>query len=119
MLNLFNRLWHFMGTFPPWFLAALVLAFVSPFVLRKYREKRWIMLVWVPLMLVAVVGTLCLLYAFLSLNNLPNDAAGGFLGLGMILVGFGSSPFLLLLFFCIRFRPRRSPKNLNQRGIPK
>jgi hypothetical protein len=104
--NLIKQLLLIIVMVPPWFLVVVILSFLAVLVLLRNRDKKWILCVWLPLMVVAIGGSVYFSYAVLLLSSVPNGPEGGFVGLGLVLIALVCSPFLLLLFICLRFRPR-------------
>jgi hypothetical protein len=92
------------------FAAGLVLDFVAFTALQEDRDKKWYQYVWFSFIGLAVVGCLLLLYALLSASNVPSGEAGGFIGLGLLILAFICSPYLVLLLLCLKYRPQRGKK---------
>lgn len=88
----------------------LILDFAAFAVLREDRDKKWYYYVWLTFVGIAAAGSLLLLYAVLSASNVPNDAAGGFMGLGLLMLAFVCLPYLVLLLLCLKYRPQRGKK---------
>jgi hypothetical protein len=89
------------------FAVGLVLDFVAFAALQEDRDRKWYKYVWLTFISLAVVGCLLLLYALLSASNVPSGEAGGFMGLGLLILAFICSPYLVLLLLCLKYRPQR------------
>lgn len=88
----------------------LILDFVAFAVLQEDRDKKWFYYVWLSLIGIAAAGSLLLLYALISTSSVPSGEAGGFMGLGLLLLAFNCLPYLVLLLLCFKYRPQRGKK---------
>ncbi|MDB6015902.1 MAG: hypothetical protein JWR19_391 [Pedosphaera sp.] len=93
-----------------WWVTGLVLDFVAFAVLQEDRDKKWYYRVWLSLIGIAVVGSLFFLYASISAFDVPSGEAGGFMGLGLLIMAFNCLPYLALLFLCLNYRPQQGKK---------
>jgi hypothetical protein len=88
----------------------LILDVVAFAVLQEDRDKKWFYYVWLSLVGFAAAGSLLLMYALISASQVPSGEAGGFMGLGLLMLAFNSLPYLALLLLCLKYRPQQRKK---------
>jgi hypothetical protein len=89
----------------PWLFIPLLLAFIVLLGFRDDRNKKWIFSVWFPVMAFASAGTLFFLCAILGIGTPATGPDRGIAGVAIIAIGVFYSPFLILLYLCLKYRP--------------
>jgi hypothetical protein len=87
-----------------------LVAAVAAFGLFSFRRKAWYFLLWLPIVLWSLVGTVGFVSAIGYLQEIshePNDAATGFAGLGAMFVLGRTVFFVVALVLCCIGYPRR------------
>ena len=96
----------------PWLLVPLIILFVVALSLKEDRDKKWVFAVWFPVTAISSAGVLFFVFALFAMGGGPNDAAGGFRGLSLFILAVSCSPFLVLLYLCLKYKPYRQAYNL-------
>ena len=85
-----------------------MLAFIVALSLKEDRDEKWAFAMWFPVVAIAATGTLLFLYGLFLVFSTANTSGpdAGITSVAIIAILAFSSPFLVLLYLCIKYRPR-------------
>ena len=88
----------------------MLLDAVALFALGDLRKQGWYLRVWIPLLILSIIGSAIVLIGLVGALDAGSGEAEGFYGLGMVLIGGSSLPYPVLLLICLVHRPLRAVK---------